>query len=206
MQAWLDGAGSAGAPMPERIDPGSPLRARRDGGAWARGCAAKTVIRALRRVWRRVRGRFAGPRSDGDSGNAIVEFVFLGLILLLPLVYVLLAVFYVQRNVYGVTEAAREVGRAYVTTGEPEAARYAARLAMQDQSAPDGDLQIGWTGPQGDCADAQDGLPQLARGEVFAVCVTRHITIPGVPSFVGARHNTVTGRFVVHVDEYRDFG
>ena len=38
-----------------------------------------------------------------ERGSAIVEFHFLGLLLLVPLVYVLLAVLDVQRASYGVT-------------------------------------------------------------------------------------------------------
>ncbi len=138
-----------------------------------------------------------------DAGNAMIEFVFLGVLLLIPLVYLVLAISYVQRNTYGVTEAAREIGRTYVASGSQATARYAAQLALADQNIDATDLDIGWV-PVGErCAAARPGLPQLSAGEVFSVCVRRHITIPGVPSFIGARHNTVTGRFVVHVDEYK---
>ena len=64
-----------------------------------------------------------------ERGSAIVEFHFLGLLLLVPLVYVLLAVLDVQRASYGVTQAAREAGRIFVATGNEEAARLAAQVA-----------------------------------------------------------------------------
>lgn len=154
----------------------------------------------MQRTMRRIPGLLRR-----DEGNAMVEFVFLGIILLIPLVYLVLAVSYVQRNVYGVTQAAREVGRAYATSGDPAAARYAAQVAMQDQGGAGTDLQITWSDPAGGgCSSSRPGLPALQPGEVFAVCVRRDITIPGVPSFIGARHNSVTGRFVVHVDDYSD--
>ncbi|HVX42967.1 MAG TPA: hypothetical protein VHC49_03755 [Mycobacteriales bacterium] len=139
-----------------------------------------------------------------DDGNAMIEFIFLGIILLIPLIYLVLAVSYVQRNIYGVTQAAREVGRAYAQSGNQRAAEYAARLAMQDQGGSDGGLVISWTGPGGSCSPVARPLPPLSAGEVFTVCVRRNITIPGVPSFVGARNNSVTGKFVVHVDDYAD--
>lgn len=142
-------------------------------------------------------------RPSGDSGNAMIEFVFLGIIMLIPLVYLVLAISYVQRNTYGVTQAAREIGRTYASSGDAATARYAAKLALGDQNVADSHLDIGWAPAGGGCENATSGLPQLTDGEVFSVCVTRHITIPGVPSFIGARHNTVTGRFVVHVDDYR---
>ena len=138
-----------------------------------------------------------------DAGNALVEFVFLGVLMLIPLVYLVLAISYVQRNTYGVTEAAREIGRTYVESGSVADARYAAQLALSDQNLRGTGLDISWSAGGLDCADATPGLPPLRPGAVFTVCVTRHITIPGVPSFIGARHNTVTGRYVVHVDEFR---
>jgi len=140
-----------------------------------------------------------------DDGNAMIEFVFLGILLLIPLIYLILAVSYVQRNVYGVTEAAREIGRAYARSGDSAAAQYAAELAMHDQGMSSAELSVGWVSGGNGCHRATSGLPMLAPGEIFTVCVTRHITIPGVPSFVGARNNSVTGRFVVHVDDYRLF-
>ena len=66
-------------------------------------------------------------RRRSERGSAIVEFQFLGILLLVPLVYILLAVLDVQRTSYGVTQAAREAGRIYAATGDESAARMAAR-------------------------------------------------------------------------------
>jgi len=77
------------------------------------------------------------PGPSGDDGNALVEFSYLAVLLMVPLVYVLLTVFQVQRAAFGVTEAARQAGRAYVTAADDEQgqarARVAADLALQDQ-------------------------------------------------------------------------
>ena len=43
---------------------------------------------------------------QGDDGTAVIEFVGVTLLLLLPLLYLLLAVFSVQRAAFGVTQAA----------------------------------------------------------------------------------------------------
>ena len=76
-------------------------------------------------------------RSSGDRGSALVEFSSLAVLLMVPLVYVLLTVFQVQRAAFGVTEAARQAGRAYVTADDPaqgrQRARAAADLALADQ-------------------------------------------------------------------------
>jgi hypothetical protein len=79
-------------------------------------------------------------RARGDDGNALVEFTGLAVLLMVPLVYVLLSAFQVQRASFGVTEAARQAGRAYATADDPAAglarARVAAGLAMSDQGLP----------------------------------------------------------------------
>lgn len=76
-------------------------------------------------------------RPRGDGGNALVEFTYLAVLLMVPLVYILLTVFQVQRAAFGVTEAARQAGRAYATSDTPAAglarAQAAASLAMRDQ-------------------------------------------------------------------------
>jgi hypothetical protein len=77
-----------------------------------------------------------------------VELVWLSLILLIPLVYILITLVTVQRSAYGVTEAARAAGRAYVLSPNPATGRQlayaAARLAMRDQgiTLPASDLTI----------------------------------------------------------------
>lgn len=69
-------------------------------------------------------------RSTRDDGTATVEFVTVAVVLTIPLVYVLLTVFAVQRAAFAVTAAAREAGRAYVAERDPQAA---ADLALADQ-------------------------------------------------------------------------
>ena len=48
-----------------------------------------------------------------ESGSAVVEVVWLGILLLIPMVWIVLSVFEVQRGAFGVTAAARAAGRAY---------------------------------------------------------------------------------------------
>jgi len=69
------------------------------------------VITPLRRLARRVRLRLSGR----DEGRAIVEFVFLGVLLLVPLVYLVLVIARVQAAAFAVSTAAREAGRAFTT-------------------------------------------------------------------------------------------
>ena len=76
-----------------------------------------------------------------EQGNALVEFVFLGMLLMVPLVYVLLTVFQVQSAAFGATEAARQAGRVFAVSASADQGRasagVAAGLAMADQGIHD---------------------------------------------------------------------
>ena len=142
-----------------------------------------------------------------DSGNAIIEFVFVALVIMVPLVYLLVAVATVQRAQVAVANAARDAGRAYVTaqggaeadTRVDAASRLALANAGLDPAAPR-------FVPAGASCDADSITPRLIPGEVFTVCVTRRVDLPAIPSIVQGRGITVTGRYTVHVDDYADVG
>ena len=64
-----------------------------------------------------------------ERGTALVEVTWLSILLLVPLLYIVLAVFEVQRSAFAVTTAARSAGRAYVMApDEASAARFRAAL------------------------------------------------------------------------------
>jgi len=132
-------------------------------------------------------------RADcAERGNAILEFHFLGLLLLVPLVYVLLAVLDVQRSSYGVTQAAREAARVYSITGDEDLARVAARVALDDQSVSE---------PAGVVIDGA-----YAPGERVTVTVRTRVGLPFLPeALAGAAHAVVPvqARTVVVIDRYR---
>ena len=77
-----------------------------------------------------------GRRPSGDDGSAIIEFVFVALVVLLPLVYLIVAVAVVQHSQLTVTNAAREAGRAFATSPDaasaPGRAAAAVRIALGD--------------------------------------------------------------------------
>ncbi len=72
-----------------------------------------------------------------EAGSALVEFVWLAILLLVPLFYVVLAAFETQRAAYAASAAARSAGRAFVTAPDQASAharaQAAARLAYRDQ-------------------------------------------------------------------------
>ena len=81
-----------------------------------------------------------------DRGSAIVELVWLGILLLVPLLWIVLAVSQVQQGAFGVTAAARAAGRAYALAPDDAAGKRAAeevaRRALADQGLEDAPLRV----------------------------------------------------------------
>jgi hypothetical protein len=121
-------------------------------------------------------------RRHLEQGTAIVELVWLGILLLVPVVWVLLTVFDAQRGAYGVSTAARAAGRAYAlapddATGEARA-RAAAELALADQGL-DGQpvqVQVSCRPFPGDCHQGTS---------VITVRVSSRVDLPLVPEVLG---------------------
>ena len=143
-------------------------------------------------------------RGD-DSGNAIVEFVFVAVLVLVPLVYLIAAVATVQRSTLAVSQAARDAGRAFATSESADAARLrvvaAVRLALADQGLPD-DADLRFVAA-GDACDGAAVAPRLTPGAEFTVCVIRRVELPAIPSVLAGRGIRAVGAFTVHVDDYR---
>jgi hypothetical protein len=145
-------------------------------------------------------------RLREERGSALVEFVFIALVVFVPLVYIVAGFSAVQRGVFASTEAAREAGRAIGTapdlaTGLARAER-AAELAVEDQSVDATDVRVAYAPPGAGCEAAGSYAPTLTPGEEFSVCVTVTVRIPLLPDFIDA--NTATGQFVVERDRYTD--
>jgi hypothetical protein len=145
-------------------------------------------------------------QADGERGSALVEFVFIAIVVFVPLVYVVAGFSAVQRGVFAANAAAREAGRAMGTAPDPiagqERALRAAQLAVEDQSIEPTDLRLEFAPPGADCGAAGGYTPTLAPGEEFSVCVTVTVRIPMLPEFIDS--NTATGQFVVERDRYVD--
>jgi Flp pilus assembly protein TadG len=146
------------------------------------------------------------PNAPDERGNAIVEFIFVAVVVLIPLVYLIVAVATVQCARLSVTNAARDVGRAIATT-QPGSdidarARAALRIALGNQGFRSADVQLRLVAVHADCASAAIAA-DFSPGSEFQVCVVRHLRLPAVPSLVSGRGITTIGVFVVHLDEYR---
>jgi Flp pilus assembly protein TadG len=134
---------------------------------------------------------------DGEDGNALVEFTYLALLLMIPLVYVLTTVFLVQRAAFAVTEAARQAGRAYVQAATPDEG-FAVAAAAVDLAMGDQGLQS--AGPP--AIEASDGL---APGATVRVTVAHEVTLPLIGGLFGGvqPHIPVRATHVQVVDRFR---
>ena len=120
----------------------------------------------------------AGPGAQ--AGSAIVEFVFLAVLMLVPLFYLVMVLARLQAGAYAVSAASREAGRAYVTAQvsdqAPARAHSAAGLAFADQGfQSEGSLQIG-------C----DGTPCMRPEGRVQITATLSVPMPLVPAFFAA--------------------
>src|SRR5206468_1376984 len=80
----------------------------------------------------------ARPRRDtADEGNAIIEFIFVAVLVMVPLVYLIITVAVVQRARLAATNAARDVGRAIATSDTladaPGRAAAALRISLSNE-------------------------------------------------------------------------
>lgn len=122
-------------------------------------------------------------RRRDEAGTALVEVTWLSLLLMVPLLYIVLAVFEVQRSAFGVSAAARAAGRAYAVAPSEAAAvdraRAAVAIALDDQQldASRSTMVVTCSPDPGNC---------LAPGSVIRVDVHYPVALPLVPSALGA--------------------
>lgn len=113
-----------------------------------------------------------------DDGSAVVEFVWLVILLMVPLVYLVLTAVSLQRAAFGVTAAARDAARAYATAGsdtEGEVrAEQAVTIAMHDQG-------ITWT-PHGRVVSC--GSCDYLPGSSFTVDLASTVKLAMVPRWL----------------------
>lgn len=126
--------------------------------------------------------------TRGERGTALVEVTWLSLLLLAPLVYVMLAVFDVQRASYGVSGAARAAARAYSLAPDEasaeQRARQAARVTLRDQR-----LEVDEVVMSVRCSPVPDNC--LAPGSLISVDMRHQVRLPLVPSALGGGAPTI---------------
>lgn len=155
------------------------------------------------RLTTRLRARLhqiGGDGADTQAGSAIIEFVFLAVLMIVPLFYLVMVLARLQAGAYGVSAAAREAGRAYVTSeGQAYAsqrAHSAAGLAFADQGFDDHEGRIEISCPMAPCLRPAGRITITARVWV---------PMPLVPAFFSEIVPTrvqVTATHVATVDRF----
>jgi len=137
-----------------------------------------------------------------DDGSAVVEFVGVALVLLVPLVYLVLVVGRLEAASFAAEGAAREAARVYVASDErAEAAPRAlaaAGVAFADQGLHD---------EPADAVSIRCSDACLTPGSEVTVDVRVAVPLPFVPSFVRRAvplEIPVTAQRTAVVDEYRE--
>lgn len=121
-------------------------------------------------------------RPTGDGGSAVVEFVSLAVLLMIPVVYLVLTVGRVQAAAFAVEGASREAARSVATApdddvGERRAAT-AVALALSDQ----GFGRAGDPAPAVDVTCSQQ--PCTTPETLVRVTVEVEVVLPAVPGFL----------------------
>jgi len=169
-----------------------------------RRCPRPRVVGARPRprvVGARLRPRLVGADAGADDGNAIVEFVALAVLLMVPLVYLLITVFRVQAAAYAVAGAVREAGRAFVTAPTTPVAHdravAAAHLALADHGVAFDPTDLAIT-----CQPACT----LTPGTEVTIRLATDVSLPLVPAALGGGQLAVgvSGEHVEWVDRYRE--
>lgn len=140
---------------------------------------------------RRIRNRL-----QADNGMAVVEFVLLVIMVIVPLAYAAVTISKVHSATYAVVTAAREAGRAYATADTPSQAGHRAQLAAQialvDQGLPAPQVVIRCT--DGSC---------LSPGSGIDIEISSEVPIPLLPHSDGRATIPVQATHSVTIDRYR---
>lgn len=146
--------------------------------------------------------RRAEPGSPRDEGNAVVEFLAVTVLLLVPIVYLVLVLGRLQAATFAAEGAAREAGRAFTTSAGPDdgarRAVAAVNLALTDQG-------FGGVDAAGALALECSAEPCLAPGSSVHVRVVFDVDLLGVPAFVQSAvplSVPVSAEHVAPVDEF----
>lgn len=137
-----------------------------------------------------------GPeRRRNQQGSAIVELTWLGILLLVPVVYIVISVFEVQRGAFASTAAARTAARAYALADDHESGRRAAlaaaELAYADQGVEEPvEVRVSCRAPGADGGDQRGTRTCRLPGAVITVEVSSAVVLPFMPDVLGGGRPT----------------
>lgn len=124
----------------------------------------------------------ARARSADEAGSASVEFLLVALVLLVPIVYLVVALGAIQGQALGVETGARQLARTIAEA--PDAASADARAArVRDAIVAEYGLDPDEVGVEIACRAPAASCPEA--GSVLSVTVTASVSLPLVPPILG---------------------
>lgn len=119
------------------------------------------------------RGNRWAERIMGERGSAALEFIAVGVLMLVPVTYLVIALGEVQSQAFGVEASARFASRIVANGSTTDAERVAADVAAQYDIDPDA-LEVTVT-----CVPSSAECPRA--GATVVVTVRAEVTLPLVP-------------------------
>ena len=120
--------------------------------------------------------------TRGDEGSAALEFIAVGVIMLVPLVYLIVALGAIQEQSLGVEAAARHAARAMALAPDASAARARSEQVLAAVVAEYG-MDAEELGVTLTCRPSGDGCP--SAGGTLTITVTTRVALPLIPSVPG---------------------
>lgn len=120
--------------------------------------------------------------DDAERGSAAVEFILLGVLMLVPLVYLIVALGVIQQQALGAEAGARHIARAVATADHRDDAARRTR-AVLDSVVDQYGLDPGEASVELSCRPAAAACP--SAGATLVVTVRTEVTLPLVPSVLG---------------------
>jgi len=142
-------------------------------------------------------------RSEYDRGSASIEFIVVGVAIILPLIYIAITVLTLNAAQFASNQAAREGARAFVTSTSNSSANQRASTAANQAFA-----DYGLTESESQIAITCDHISCLTPGGSIHVQVTTQVPLPFVPRWGSSDLVTmpITSRATLLVDQYRQAG
>lgn len=139
------------------------------------------MLRWSRSIADRLRSRLARMLRE-DDGSASLEFLTVGLLMLVPLIYVVVALGQIQHQALGTEAAARHVARAISLSSDAASAGSSASEVLSAVMA-EYDLDASATSLSISCVPASASCP--TAGATVRVSVATRVSLPLAPPVLG---------------------